>query len=98
MAIGSGLLVVRMDAPCQETPVDPDHRVKGTSLDNQTSNYVKLLQEKQLKFKRMESTVWPEMPLAKRRTDVSGFHIGSVHLKHEMLRPADVFTLRKTKP
>ena len=33
MAIEFGLLVVCMDAPCQEKPADADHRVKGTSLD-----------------------------------------------------------------
>ena len=91
MAIEFGLLVVCMDAPCQEKPVDADHRVKGTSLDmfgqKKTSNYLKFQQHgRNISNSDGKPCIRPEMPLAKRKTDVFGFHIGSVHLRHEMLR------------
>jgi hypothetical protein len=60
MAIEFGLLVVCMDAPCQEKPVDADHRVKGISLDMFGQSNIKLPEipatwKKHLKFRRMES-------------------------------------------
>ena len=56
MAIEFGLLVVCMDAPCQEKPVDADHRVKGTSLDMFGQKNIKLPEipatwKKHLKFR-----------------------------------------------